>query len=144
MASQSVARTHPFYDSSNRLFRVAESDGVFSLEDGEGDLVDRCYITGPEILKLSEQGRRLWEALDGLLRADTPAAYDRAHSLARVALEQTAAKPEASVGEILDAFKRGIDAGPLGSPEYLEAAGRRQHNPERPIPLVPEVPRGDD
>lgn len=69
MANESVppVRFHRFESPvSGSSVCVIERHGRFYLEDPLG-ATDLCRITGPEILKLSEQGRALWAALNEVL-----------------------------------------------------------------------------
>jgi hypothetical protein len=167
-------RTHLFDDCHGRRCRIVDSgEGLLSdpyLEiDGIAD--SPCYITGPEILKLSEQGRALWNALDkvltataALLLASPGSASKRRDDLREIGkgandlLSRTAAtfdhnEPEETLGDVLDAFKAGIAVGPVGSPEYLAAFAEATAKRDAPIPLVPsdivtavrkEIHRGED
>jgi hypothetical protein len=155
-------RTYPFASPVNgELVRIVEpDDGECVLETSGGARISHARITGPEILKLSEQGAQLWKALDGMLSAAaglllaSPVAVPKRRAdlqdIAKGALavlDQTAPtfdhnEPEEGLGDVLDAFKAGIDAGPVGSPEYRKAANRHGHDSERPIPLVPDRASG--
>jgi hypothetical protein len=64
-------RTHPFTSADGRRVRVVErEDGSYHLEGCDGlQYLGPGDITGPEILKLSEQGRALWNAMRDLVDA---------------------------------------------------------------------------
>jgi hypothetical protein len=55
-------RTHPFTAVDGRLLRVVEYEDGHHLESAHGS-IGPCRLTGPEILKLATEGRRLWDAL---------------------------------------------------------------------------------
>jgi hypothetical protein len=161
-------RTHPFTSVDGHLLRVIErSEGDVRLETSRADALGLCRITGPEILKLSEQGRALWNALSRLagefdhIEDDLDLGEDRlraALGTARETLSKTATtfdpgEPEETLGDVLDAFKAGIAVGPVGSPEYLAAFAEATAKRDAPIPLVPsdivtavrkEIHRGED
>lgn len=123
MVPQSLPKTHPFTNRRGQLLRiVVDSDDVHDayLETAGGDYLGPCRDTGPEILKLAEQGRALWNALRWLIAA-----------VAGEELEFV------ELDEVLEATAATFDHNEPAEPV-------RRHNPERPIPLVPEVPRGDD
>jgi hypothetical protein len=137
-------RTHLFDDCHGRRCRIVDSgEGLLSdpyLEiDGIAD--SPCYITGPEILKLSKQGRVLWNALRDALEAwegDHDPNCRRENMIAcrlmesaRLTLDRTAATFDHNEPE-----EQGAEARPRGGWEEPEPA---RHDPTRPIPLVPEV-----
>ena len=93
------------------------------LETSDGTYLGPCQFTGPEILRLAEQGRALWNALSQLLAVIPPLPpgleWDEAASARAVA---------ASVlGDTAATFDHNEPAEPV-----------HRHNPERPIPLVPD------
>lgn len=68
-------RTHPFTSVDGRLVRIIEpAPNLAFLETSNGNLIGPCAITGPEILKLAEQGRTLWNALRDALEYGYPGA----------------------------------------------------------------------
>lgn len=93
-------RTHPFQSPvSGDILRVVEAeDGQCHLETAGGTFLEFSSITGPEILKLSSQGRALWNALSQLVAVIPPVGlgseWDEvasARAVAAVILEDTAA-----------------------------------------------------
>jgi len=78
-------QAHSFLTSDGARARV--SDARDPHLEVNGVTLEPCYITGPEILKLAEQGRALREALLVLL---TNPGHHYAKMAARAALDQTA------------------------------------------------------
>jgi hypothetical protein len=68
MASKIVA--HSFKARDGRQYKVVDDPGSRlspTYLEHNGVFVEPCHTTGPEILKLAEQGQELWAALDNLV-----------------------------------------------------------------------------
>jgi hypothetical protein len=146
MADQSLPpiKTHPISVPNGRLYVVVDrGDGEPTLETSAGTRVGYCDVTGPEILKLAEGGRALWNALDGVLTA--AAGLLMASPVAAAKRKDDLREISASALSVLNATAPLFDH---NEPEERPRGGWEEpeperHNPERPIPLVPEVDRAD-
>lgn len=161
-------RTHPFFHDG-RLVRVVESEGFCHIETSGAVYISRADITGPEILKLASEGARVWRALKEALWLASQAlpAEERdeeAFAACKRVLDATAQTFDHNEPEEAEAVpaestvwlcaKCGYGSqehGLPGHPAFQCIADMRQapafqrarHDTNRPIPLVPEVPRAD-
>lgn len=136
MANQSLApQTYPFISEvSGNLVRVMKSPGhVPVLETSGGLFIEYAAITGPEILKLSSQGRELWRVCKQLVKVAYAAGLRDAQGQPDGPLEDAL--------RVLDATAQTFDH---NEPEESPVERRPRHDPNRPIPLVgpEEVERG--
>lgn len=77
-AMNTPLKTYPFMSQiDGRQVRLVESqphegvpqrEGSYFIESSDGAFIDWANITGPEILKLSAQGRALWNILSKIVR----------------------------------------------------------------------------
>lgn len=137
MVPKSLPKTHPFTSGATGrpLSVVDDGEQEVYLETAGGHYIGPCRETGPEILKLAEQGRALWNALDRLLTAIADGSVRRGVAAGPIAVAVETVRATAAT------FDHNEPEEPTRHPLVVEngrasLAQPVRHDPNRQIPLV--------